>query len=197
MKLSERNQLPPKHRRGGSLLEGADFGPSVSRKAGRLLSEGPAEVVFEDREDITYDLNSAARRPIVRGARRRDVLGDLARCNAITDRQHKAANRFLDELSRAQGGSAASFTQIVVSGGTKVGITHVQREALQDIERVTRMLGMACNTVFWWVVLQNKSPNEYDTLHRQRHGTSLVWLCQSLDSLDVHYYPPSRGRERP
>ncbi len=152
---------------------------------------------MEDREDIDHDLNSAARRPIVRGARRRDCLGNLLSGNSITDRQYKAANRFLDDLSRAQGGSAASFTQIVVSGGDKIGITEVQQKALREIERVTHLLNQRADTVFFWVVLDNKSPSEYDTLSGQRHGTAMTWLCESLDSLDAHYYPPSRGRERP
>lgn len=175
----------------------SDFGPSVSRdRSGVLVSVGPAQVVMEDREDIAFDLNKEGRRPVVRGARRSDALFNLLKDDAITKHQYEAGNRFLDDLSRAQGSTSASFTNVVVSGGTSDGLTESQRQAIRAIERIKLMLGLNRSGVFWWVILDNRTPASYDTEHRMRHGTGVKWLKDDLDRLDEYYNPAGRGPER-
>lgn len=107
---------------------------------------------------------------------------------AITKRQFDAAERFLDDMSRAAGGSPASFLSAGGGGyGSREGVTDVQSRAIRAVNRVRLMLGLSPETVTWWVVLDNKAPSEFDRAHRLRNGTGVVWLRSALDALDGHY----------
>lgn len=180
-----------------------DYGPSVTRdREGRLVSSGPGMVVMGNEEDIDVVLNSKARRPVIRVARRWDALRSLLKNvdgiltdDVITVPGYLAAERFLDDLSRAQGSSAASFTQIVVSGGGgRDAYTEGQRRAIQAVMKVRLMLGLNPDTVTWWVVLENKTPADFDAAFRLRHGTGAGWLRAALIALDEHYNGVSHRR---
>lgn len=173
----------------------ADYGPSVRRdRDGKLVSTGPASVIMEDRDDISARLNKEARRPVVRGARRWCTLDALEKDGVLDKRQVAAANRFLDDLSRAQGGSQASFLAIVVSGGAGMGVlSDEQRKAIRRIMRVRLMLGLNPDTVTWWVVLDNRTPADFDTHFELMHGTGAKWLKAALTALDEHYNGKARG----
>ena len=166
-----------------------DYGPSVSYdRDGHLISSGPGAVVLEDREDISVTINSKAQRPVVRGARRWDALRGLLKDEVIDAAMFSAANRFLSDLSRAQGGSQASFLAIVVSGGAgMLGVTESQRRALQRVMAVRQRLRLTPQTVFWWVVLENRTPREWAEHRKIRVSRSYDYLRDSLTDLDDYY----------
>lgn len=195
-----------KHKETLTLDHVADYGPSVRRdREGKFVSSGPGVVTMEDREDISATLNREARRPLVRGARRWDALRSLVKVNrdgkieddVITAHGYAAAIRFLDDCSRAQGGSQASFLAIVVSGGSGLtGPSDDQQKALRAIMRVRLMLGLNPDTVFWQVVLENRTPDDFDTRFGLKHGTGAKWLKAALTALDEHYNgSSSRSRD--
>ena len=174
-----------------------DFGPSVrTRTDGRLISRGPGAVTLEDRPDLDREPDRSGNRPVVRGARRRCALDGLFGDNAITKRQLDAANRFLDDLCRAQGSSQSSIGALLTGGVSgsagRDAFTEGQRGAIRRVQKVRLMLGLSRETVTWWVVIENRTPRQYDDAHSLRHGTGVQWLCMALDALDVHYNPPGR-----
>lgn len=183
----------------------SDYGASIGRdRDGRLVSSGPAQVMLEDAEDIDYELNKNARRPLVRRARRWCVLRGMLKTGkdgalldgSITVRQYDAANRFLGDCSRAQGGSQASFLNLVVSGSAgRDAFTEDQRIAMRKVMEVRHLLGLNSGTIFWWVVLENKSPREYAAWKKIRWSTAYTMLKDSLSAVDAYYYPPASGRE--
>lgn len=175
-----------------------DYGPSVHRdREGKLISTGAGAVVMEDREDISVRLNRQARRPVVRGARRWSTLGALLNDGVIDGHQHAAACRFLDDCSKAQGSSQASFLAIVVSGGAgRVGLTKAQQAALRAVMRVRLLLGLHPDTVFWWVVLDNKTPRDFAEHFGKRPATAYELFKKALIQLDEHYqHMGSRNRD--
>lgn len=187
-----------KHKETLTLDHVADYGPSVRRdRDGKLVSSGPGAVIMEDREDISVTLNREARRPVVRGARRWSTIDALLKDGVLDKYQRAAANRFLDDCSRAQGGSQASFLAIVVSGGSSLtGPSDDQQKALRAIMRVRLMLGLNPDTVFWWVVLENRTPSDFEERFGLKHGTGAKWLKAALTALDEHYYgSSSRSRD--
>jgi hypothetical protein len=115
----------------------------------------------------------------------------------LTKRQGDAARHFLDDLSRASGGSSASFMSAMSGGGggSRDGMTELQGRAIRAVWKVRLMLGLSPDTVFWWVIIQNQSLNSYDARHRLRHGTGAGWLRTALDALDEHYNPAGRGKD--
>lgn len=177
-----------------------DLGPSIrQRNDGRLVSRGPGVVVLEDRPDLDKDPDRSGNRPVVRGARRWCVLNDLAKGDRITKRQVDAANRFLDDLCTAVGGSSSSIAGLLaggVSGGEREALSERQRRSIRTVQKVRLMLGLNADTVFWWVIIGNRSPADYETQHRLEHGLGLRWLRLALDALDQHYNPPGRATAR-
>lgn len=176
-----------------------DLGPSIRQRSdGRLVSRGPGAVTLEDRPDLDRAPDRSGNRPIVRGARRWCVLNDLAAGERITKRQHDAANRFLDDLCTAVGGSTSSIAGLLmggVSGGEREHLSERQRRAIRAVSRVRLMLGLNADTVFWWVIIGNRPAADYETQHRLEHGLGLRWLRIALDALDLHYNPAGKGRE--
>jgi len=173
----------------------SDYGPSVTRnRDGHLVSNGAGLVVLEDREDISHDLNSAARRPVVRGARRWDAMSALEADGVITHRQHEASNRWLDDLSRACGGSHASFLSVFVSGGEKTGLTEGQRKAMKACRRVALAFNLTAescrSSVLWRVVIDNQTPADWaKSQHVDQSTLPYDWLRRDLDRLDELYNP--------
>lgn len=175
-----------------------DFGPSVSRnRDGHWVSSGPGTCVLEDREDIDHSLNSAARRPVVRGARRWDAMSALLADGVVTSRQHAASNRWLDDLSRATGGSHASFLNEMVSGNERAGLTDGQRKAMKVCRRIALMFNLTVQStqqsLLWRVVIDNWSPADWAKKYQiDQSTTPYVWLRKDLDRLDELYNPVAR-----
>jgi P2-related tail formation protein len=64
-----------------------------------------------------------------------------------------------------------------------------QLNAITEVRRVMNRLGLHSDTVFWWVVVGNKTPTLFDREFRIREGTGADWLRASLDQLDGLYHP--------
>jgi hypothetical protein len=153
---------------------------------------GAAEIILEIREDIDREPDRRGNRPVVRGARRSTSLGEMLVRKVVTKRQHDAAVRFLDALSLATGGSGSCLGDgIRVAPGARTAMPERQLNAITDVRRVMNRLGLNSDTVFWWVVVGNKSPTEFDRRFRIREGTGADWLRASLDQLDDLYHPGS------
>ena len=167
----------------------SDLGPSVRRgRDGRLTFVGAARVILETREDIGRDPDRRGNRPVVRGARRHTSLGEMVARRVITKRHHDAAVRFLDALSVATGGSGGSFLDGVrTHPSARTAMPEKQVRAITEVRRVMARLGLNSETVFWWVVVGNKSPSDFDKRFRIREGTAANWLRASLDQLDALY----------
>jgi hypothetical protein len=167
----------------------SDYGPSVFRRDdGRLATRGPAKVDILARPDIDKPIDNAGNRPVVLGARRRSSLARLYKALSISKRQHDAANRLLDDLCRAQGGTAGFRMERVQCSGPREAFSERQRRAIRSVESVRVRLGLNSGTVIWWVVIDNKTPSDYDAAFKLRHGTSMAWLRAALDELDAHYF---------
>jgi hypothetical protein len=154
-------------------------------RQGRLESRGAGAAVLEDRADP-----DPAIKALVRGARRWSVLDDLYRSDLVSKRQFDAANRFLDDLSRASAGTACSWALLLTArGGGYQGATESQRRAIRAVQRVRLMLGISRDTVLWWVLLDNRPPREFEDAHGLGHiGLALLWLRHALDGLDEYYH---------
>jgi len=166
------------------------FGPCVRRgKDGRMSYMGAAAVSLENREDPDRPADRHGNRPIVRGARRHTSLGEMLARRVITKRHHDAAVRFLDALSVATGGSGSCLGDgIRVTPGSRTAMPERQLNAITEVRRVMNRLGMNSDTVFWWCIVGNKSPTEFDKRFRIREGTGSSWLRVSLDQLDALYH---------
>lgn len=176
----------------------ADYGPSITLGSdGRMHSAGPGAVDLEDRSADPANDRGKVRGPVVRGARRRMALRNLWLDDAITKPMFDAANRFLDDCSLASGGSSASFLSMAMHGGTRDGMPEAQARAIRRVTVVRLMLGLNRDTVFWWVVIDNRTPKEFAETHRLRHATAYGWLRAALTALDEHYNPPGRARTQP
>ena len=170
----------------------SDFGPCVRRgRDGRMTYMGAAEVILETREDIDRAADRNGNRPVVRGARRYTTLRELLTRGVITKRHHDAATRFLDALSWATGGSGGSFLGegIRVAPGSRTAMPERQLRAITEVRRVMVQMGLNTDTVFWWVIVGNKSTAEFDRRFRIRAGTGATWLRASLEQLDALYHP--------
>lgn len=153
---------------------------------------GAPELIIETREDIDREPDRRGNRPVVRGARRSTTLGEMLARRVITKRHHDAAVRFLDALSLATGGSGSCLGDgIRVAPGSRTAMPERQLNAITEVRRVMNRLGMNSDTVFWWCVVGNKSPTEFDKRFRIREGTGAGWLRASLDQLDALYHPGS------
>lgn len=151
---------------------------------------GAPEIILEIREDIDREPDRRGNRPVVRGARRSTTLGEMLSRKVVTKRQHDAAVRFLDTLSLATGGSGSGLGDgIRVAPGARTAMPERQLNAITDVRRVMNRLGLNSDTVFWWVVVGNKSPTEFDKRFQIREGTGADWLRVSLDQLDALYHP--------
>jgi hypothetical protein len=151
---------------------------------------GAAEIILETREDIDKKPDYYGNRPVVRGARRSTSLGDMLARRVINKRQHDAATRFLDALSLATGGSGGSTLDGVrTAPGARTAMPERQLNAITEVRRVMNRLGLHSDTVFWWVVVGNKTPTLFDREFRIREGTGADWLRASLDQLDGLYHP--------
>jgi hypothetical protein len=180
-----------------SVVETSDFGPCVLRgEDGRMSYVGAAEIILETREDIDRTPDRRGNRPVVRGARRRTSLGEMLTRKVITKRHHDAATRFLDALSLATGGGSGSplGDGIRVAPGSRTAMPERQLNAITEVRWVMNHLGLNSDTVFWWVVVGNKSPTEFDCRFRIREGTGSDWLRASLDQLDALYHHGSSTR---
>jgi hypothetical protein len=157
-----------------------------------MVYVGAPEIILEDREDIAREPDRRGNRPVVRGARRSTTLGEMLARGVITKPMHDAATRFLDALSLATGGSGSCLGDgIRVAPGSRTAMPERQLKAITDVRRVMNRLGLNSDTVFWWVVVGNKSPTEFDRRFRIREGTGANWLRASLDQLDTLYHPGS------
>jgi hypothetical protein len=166
----------------------SDLGACVVRGAdGRLTYQGAPEIIIETREDIDREPDRHGNRPVIRGARRRTSLGQMLARKVITKRMHDAANRFLDALSLATGGSS-SGDGIRVTPGSRTAMPERQLNAITEVRRVMNRLGLHSDTVFWWVVVGNRTPTEFDTRFGLRKGTGCDWLRASLEQLDALYH---------
>lgn len=175
-----------------------DYGPSVSRgRRGELISAGPGAVVLEDREDPDAPVNRLGNRAVTRGARRWDCLGAMLKDGAITQRQFSAGQRLLDDMSRAVGGSKASFLAVMRAiGHTPDGISERQCRALRQIERVRLAVNLSPDiSILWWVVIDNKTVPQFAEHHHIRASAPYRWLTNSLDMLDEFYNPSGRTRD--
>jgi hypothetical protein len=168
----------------------SDFGPSVQRgKDGRMVYSGAPEIILENREDIDRNPDRHGNRPVVRGARRRTTLGEMLTRRVIDKRMHDAAVRFLDALSWATGGSGSCLGDgIRVAPGSRTAMPERQLRAITEVRRVMAQMGLNTDTVFWWVVVGNKTPTEFDRRFRIREGTGAEWLRASLEQLDELYH---------
>jgi hypothetical protein len=174
-----------------------DPGPSMRQRSdGTLVSHGPGKVELEYRPDIDRAPDSKANRPVVRGARRRNVLTDLFAHGVISKCQHDAANRFLDDCSLASGGGlVANFLAMPTSPGPRSGLPETQTTAITRVRQAFHLLGLNSGTVFWWVVFNDRRLGEYDTAHKQREGTAARMFKDALTALDEHFNGKSdRGR---
>ena len=173
-----------------------DYGPSVRQATdGRLFSIGAGQVFLEDREDHTRDPDHSGKRPVVRGARRRTALLDLYARGTLNQRDLRAALRFVDDLSLATGTSSRELVPSVASAAPWQRIPHqAQLDAMQRVRRLSGVLGLPSDRVFFWVVLEDRSMRSYEEFHRLRHGTAVHGLKQALEAVDRFYNPPVRSR---
>lgn len=165
----------------------ADYGPGVIRgKDGRMQYVGAADVIIENRPDPDPE-----RKHLVRGARRSITIDELFDRKVINKAMRDAANRFLDDLSMAtSGGGAGIGDGIRVAPGSRDGMSERQLLAITRVRRVMNLLGINSDCVFWWVIVGNKAPRQFDERFKLRNGTGADWLRQSLQALDNHYHPP-------
>ena len=165
----------------------ADYGPSMQRtRTGRYVSAGAGDAVLEDRPDPTVK----DKRLLIRGARRRLTLRDMAERGIITKRQHDAAVKFVDDLSLAAGPSRSMLGGLISSPGERGGIATAQCDAIRRVHRVVHLLGLNRDTVFWWIVVDNGTLSGFENRFQIRHGTARRWLMDALDALDRHYFGP-------
>lgn len=173
-----------------------DYGPSVRQDAhGRLFSVGAGQVFLEDREDPDRDPDRSGNRPVVRGARRRSALLDLYARGTINARDLRCANRFLDDLSLAAGTSSRDPVPSVASAAPWQRVPHqAQLDALKRVRRLSDVLGLPSDRVFFWVVLEDRSMRSYEEYHKLRHGAAVPALKQALEAVDRFYNSPVRSR---
>jgi hypothetical protein len=99
-----------------------------------------------------------------------------------------AAEQFLDDCSIAAGSTAGDEVGMPCILGARSGLPERQVAAITRVNRVRHLLGFNNGTVFWWVVFENRSLNEYENVHRLRSGNATELLRQALDALDNHYH---------
>lgn len=170
--------------------QAADFGPSVVRgKDGRLTYQGAANVIIEYRPDPAI----TGREQLIMAARRKNPLAGLLSHNVITKPMFDAANRLLDEMSIATGGSGGStWTGIRVAPGSRDTMTERQLTAIRRVNQVVSLLGLNSDTVLWWCLFrEDGTPSSFDKRFRLRNGTGADWLRRSLQALDNHFNPPT------
>ncbi len=181
MKRRRRDTLP-------ALESLADLGTGFERRGGRVivrdeLAAGQGVALAD-----VPDIDRTDKRATVRVARTWSVLDDLHANGDLTKRQFDAANRFLDDLSRATGGTSCSWALMLAGRGNYEGLSEMQRRAIRAVQRVRLMLGLNRDTVFWWVVLDNRTPSDFENEYRLgHHGIGLQWLRLALDAVDEHY----------
>jgi hypothetical protein len=168
------------------------FDPGASlkqRRDGAFRNVGAAAVVLEDREDIDGTPDHRGNLPVIRGARRCNVLNDLASRGVINKRQHNAANRFLDDCSLASGGGLVADL-FAIRGGSSNSFHEAlvdQVDAIGRVRRMFRLLDLDGGSVIWWVVFDDQRLGDYDTLHRMREGTASGLFRAALTALDDYY----------
>ncbi len=160
-----------------------DLGPGLVRDAkGRPRSwGGAADVEVADRLDPDHP-----HRAPVKAARRRNAIAALLAAGSIDKPQASAADRFLDDLSLAQGSSQAGFLGIPASGSRK-DYPEVQLAAIRRVYAIRARLGLNDGTVIWWVVLGNKSVREWEDRFGHTHGEGMTLLRAGLDGLADWY----------
>lgn len=160
-----------------------DLGPGLVRDGkGRPRPwGGAADVEVVERVDPDHP-NRAA----VKGARRRNAIASLLAAASITKAQADAADRFLDDLSIAQGSSQAGFLGIPAAG-SRADYPDRQLAAIRRVYAIRGALGLNDGTVLWWVVLGNRSVRAWEDRFGHRHGHGLVLLCDALDGLADWY----------
>lgn len=161
-----------------------DFGPSVTLDHGIAVSSGAGVVDLEFRADP--DTPKGA---LVRGARRRNVVGTLYARGSITKRHHDAVERFLDDCSLASGGGLVA--NLMNAGRSsplpRAGLPEVQVAAAGRVREVVALLGLLRGSVMWWVVFECRGPGERDAQLRVREGTSSGLFREACEMLDSHY----------
>src|SRR6185312_1311803 len=143
----------------------SDYGPGVSRtQDGRLVYHGSASVILEDRDDIERQPDRSGRLPVVRGARRSTTMIEMYNKRTINKAMYNAATRFLDDLSLATGGSGGTLGSdwIRVTPGSRDAMPERQMLAIGRVRRIMNSMGMNSHTVFWWVIMGNRSCSAFD-----------------------------------
>ncbi len=164
----------------------ADFGPSVQHAAivghdGTVLREARLEKEFRpDPENPNAT---------VRGARRRDPLGDMLARGHVKIHQVMAAERFRDDLSLAEGArdGGRDMSGIRSADPTKYDVHPLQLDAMARVRAAWLAIGLARSGVVGACVVGRATVTAYAAEARMDRGRAAEMLRAALDDLDRHY----------